>query len=743
MRLDHALAHLQAGWAVFPLRPDTKLPLTAHGFKDATKDPELVRRWWTSTPDANIGLATGQASGVVVVDVDVKNGAKGRESLASIRGLAAGATLTAATPSGGWHLYFVAPAESVRSRAGILPGIDVRGEGGYVVAPGSQIGGKPYEWLDPEAPIAAVPEPILALMRNGNGGGPAGAAPAADAPGWVTQLLQGVPEGSRDEACARLAGYFFGRGMPADVVRSILAPWAERCAQPPAARTAFTAADVEKTVRSIEGKDAQTGRRHARQQDLQENPALEPGAPAEAAGAADPGPQTPPRPRPTGAPGFSEDALAREFTRRNGEDWRYVAAWGQWRRWDGARWREENTLQAFDLARAVCREKSALCMTPGQAAKVASSGTVSAVERLAKADRRHAVAPEIWDRDLWLLNTPRGIVDLRTGTCRPNSRTDYMTKVAAAQPAGAAPAWRRFLADVTAGSAELQGYLARVAGYALTGVTTEHALFFLYGTGANGKSVFLNTLAAVLGDYAMNAPMDTFMETRSERHPTDLAGLRGARLVTSIEVANGKRWAEAKIKSLTGGDKISARFMRQDFFTYVPQFKLLVAGNNKPSLRDIDEAMRRRLHLVPFTVTIAAEKRDQKLPERLLRERDGILRWILDGCLEWQRIGLKPPAAVLAATQEYFEGEDSVGRWILEACQQGPDLTATTGMLFGAWKPWAEHAGEWVGTQKRFSQNLEARGLKRWRQPGTGRQGFRGLALNASHAEMQDTEALL
>ena len=150
-----------------------------------------------------------------------------------------------------------------------------------------------------------------------------------------------------------------------------------------------------------------------------------------------------------------------------------------------------------------------------------------------------------------------------------------------------------------------------MVGYALTGVTVEHALFFLYGTGANGKSVFVNTIAAILGDYATNAPMDTFMATQGERHPTDMAGLRGARLVTSIETEQGRRWAESRLKALTGGDKISARFMRQDFFEFIPQFKLVVAGNHKPAIRTIDEAMRRRLHLVPFTVTIPPKQRDK------------------------------------------------------------------------------------------------------------------------------------
>jgi putative DNA primase/helicase len=164
--------------------------------------------------------------------------------------------------------------------------------------------------------------------------------------------------------------------------------------------------------------------------------------------------------------------------------------------------------------------------------------------------------------------------------------------------------WVAFLDRIAGGNVELVDFLQRVAGYSLTGVTREHALFFLYGTGANGKTTFLNAITGALGDYCKNAPIETFTATQSERHPTDLASLRGARLVTAVETEEGRRWAESKIKALTGGDKISARFKRQDFFEYTPQFKLLIAGNHKPGLRWVDEAIRRRLHLIPFTITI-------------------------------------------------------------------------------------------------------------------------------------------
>ncbi|QTD44364.1 phage/plasmid primase, P4 family [Ottowia testudinis] len=425
----------------------------------------------------------------------------------------------------------------------------------------------------------------------------------------------------------------------------------------------------------------------------------------------------------------TEDALALSFTRRYHKDWRYVAAWGKWLVWDGQRWRSENTLAASDLIRHVCRQASLNTRNPRVSTKLAASSTVSGVERLARTDRRHAATTEEWDADPWLLNTPGGVIDLRSGRLRAHDRSDRMTKVTTASPQGMCPIWLQFIAEVTGGDTALQDYLQRMSGYALTGSTQEHALFFLYGTGANGKSVFVNTLATILGDYAANAPMDTFMETRSDRHPTDMAGLRGARFVATIETEQGRRWAESKVKSLTGGDKISARFMHKDFFDFFPQFKLFVAGNHKPAIRNIDEAMKRRLHLIPFTITVPPERRDKHLQHKLLAESDGILAWALQGCLAWQRLGkLDPPQQVVSATEEYFEAEDALGRWLYERCVQNTAARSLTAELFADWRQWAETAGEFVGSQKRFADLLLTRGLQKWRNP-SGLRGFTGLGL--------------
>lgn len=663
MMLERALAYAELGWAVFPLLPNSKEPLTKHGFKDASNDPAVINRWWAEHPLANIGIATGVISDLVVVDVDVKNGAKGFESLATLGELPV--TLAVQTPSGGQHLYHVAPGP-LRCRIGLLPGIDIKADGGYIVAPGSTIDGKTYEWVDAEAHLVMLPDTITKLMAEKK------SAKLPDAGSAIT-------EGRRNDTLASIAGGLRRHNKCLDEILAELKTVNLKRCQPP-----LPDSEVETIAKSICNYPA-----GAAEQDDDIRP-----------------------------PGFTDDALALEFTERYAEDWRYVAAWGYWLHWDGSCWRRENTLRAYDLARLVCRGAAVRCNKAKLAAKLASANTVAAVERLSRADRRHAATTDQWDRDPWILNTTSGVADLHTGQTRAHGRLDYMTKLTAAgigDEQGNPERWLTFLNDVTNADQELQRYLARMAGYALTGVTTEHALFFLYGTGANGKSVFLNTLAAVLGDYATNAPMDTFMETRTDKHPTDLAGLRGARLVTSIEVEKGRRWAEAKIKSLTGGDKISARFMRQDFFDYKPQFKLLVAGNNKPSIRDVDEAMRRRLHLVPFTVTIPAEKRNHALAEQLLEERDGILRWAIEGCLDWQRIGLNPPACVLSATEEYLESEDALGRWIQDECQLNPNARAATDELYQSWKAWGEKYGEHIGSMRKFSDDLCKRGFKRAR----------------------------
>jgi putative DNA primase/helicase len=432
------------------------------------------------------------------------------------------------------------------------------------------------------------------------------------------------------------------------------------------------------------------------------------------------------------SPRFSEDDLALRFSRNYARDWRYVHDWGTWMRWDGMRWVKENTLHVFDLIRRICRDASAECGDSEKftASKLASRATSAAVERLAATDRDHAATVKQWDTDPWLLNTPTGTVDLHTGEIRNHRGADYLTKITAVGPGRDCPQWLQFLDRVTASDSELQAFLQRMIGYCLTGVTRDHALFFLYGTGANGKSVFLSTISGLLSDYARTAAPSSFTASAIEQHPTDLAGLRGARFVMAIETEEGARWAESKIKSLTGGDKVTARFMRGDYFEFIPEFKLVIAGNHKPSLRSVDEAIRRRLNLVPFTVTIPKDERDSRLSEKLRAEFPGILNWAVQGCLDWQNYGLNAPSAVRDATEDYLAAEDAMGRWLEERCILKRAAWVASSALFADWKAWCEETGENPGSQKRFAQQLDARKFSRAR---TNRfKGFVGLALRRS-----------
>ena len=403
-------------------------------------------------------------------------------------------------------------------------------------------------------------------------------------------------------------------------------------------------------------------------------------------------------------PGGLQDAVALELARQRSDDLRYVAAWGRWLRYGGARWEIEETLAAFDLARELCRR-----------ADDADASTVAAVVTLARSDRRLAATTDQWDADPWLLGTPAGVVDLRTGTMMPPVPNRYITKITAVAPGGDCSLWLTFLQRVTGGDGELRDFLQRICGYALTGITIEDALFFFYGRGGNGKSVFLKTIAGILGDFHKTASMEMFTVSHNERHPTDLAMLRGARLVTAIETEEGKRWDESKIKALTGGDPIAARFMRQDFFEYMPQFKLLVAGNHRPAIRTVDEAIRRRMNLIPFTVTIAKKDRDPNLADKLKGEWPGILRWMIEGCLAWQQQGLQPPPAVTEATERYLQAEDVMQTWLDECCECGPNFEDTIANLWAGWKAWAEKTGEFVGGKRKLGERLDDKGFKRRR----------------------------
>lgn len=442
----------------------------------------------------------------------------------------------------------------------------------------------------------------------------------------------------------------------------------------------------------------------------------------------------------TAPPKYSDDALALEFAEKHATSTRFVHPWSQWLHYEAGCWKRDRKKGFFDMSRTICREASDQYLTtepkPSEsvAKQLTSAKTVAAVASMASADPRIAATTEQWDCDRFLLNTPDGSVDLKTGRLQSHRSQDYLTKLTAVGPAEEAvcPNFARFLDRVTGSDYHIIRYLQRIFGYCLTGETLEHALFFVYGTGANGKTTLVNTLLGMLGDYGSISPSETFTETHSgnDRHPTELAKLQGARLVVASEVESRARWAEAKLKNLSGGDRITARFMRADFFEYVPQFKILISGNHKPTIRSVDEAMRRRLHLIPFNVTINEADRDTNLPLKLKSEWPGILRWAIDGCLEWQRQGLNPPKIVSDATEEYLASQDAIGRWLNECCVVSPQIGATKAShLYESWKQWADKGNEFVMSMVKFGDELSSRGFSKRTSNGIL---YEGLGLRSS-----------
>lgn len=421
----------------------------------------------------------------------------------------------------------------------------------------------------------------------------------------------------------------------------------------------------------------------------------------------------------------SEDQIALAFSRRYRNELRFNCSTGKWMQWSGTRWQTNETKLAFHFARELARYLSA------GAKGFCKASVAGGVEAFARADPVFAITQDQLDLDPMLMGTPGGTVDLCTGklvTARP---ADLITKQTGTAPEPGAPSrWLQFLDEATAGNSDLVRFLQQVAGYCLTGLTNEHALFFIYGPGGNGKSVFLNLLNHVLGDYATTAGMETFTASKNDRHPTDLAMLKGARLVSASETEEGRAWAESRIKQVTGGDRISARFMRQDFFEFVPQFKLVIVGNHAPVLGNVDEAARRRFNIIPFTQKPATP--DRNLEEKLKAEAGQILSWAIAGCIDWQVNGLARPETVTSATADYFDDQDLFGQWIEERCDRDASKWELPNRLYNDWADYARAAGDDPGAQKAMKSKLERAGFRTAKT--MGHRVYRGLTLKPKGA---------
>jgi P4 family phage/plasmid primase-like protien len=735
---------------VFPCLPRSKKPAVAGGFHAATTNREQIGAWWKTWPDANPAFEP-EANGLAVIDPEfdaAPNWANGHPLPA---------TFTVKTPRGGKHLYFEGSLPSTMAR--LAKRVDTRGKGGYVLLPGcivfdeetgttgtytiehdvdyaplpawlvqwgeahasrerkeaSVATGKPVTeehlrkllaYIDPDAPRDDWRDTVAAIH----------ATPLVDDPGASKrrQLAHEYSEGKLD----RLGRYKdklpakYTDAAAVDAVFDTMPP----CEGGVRYGTLFAMAQAG----GYEGGPAQESSAETFKNYKPDQVLVQKAAGKTVDGEIEK------------VVAGSDDDLALGFTSVHGQRVRYVAEWNRWLAFDGRRWVEVKEPFIWNLVRPLLREYANRMGGDSANArrKITSKNTIANVASLARGDVLARAGQ--WDSDPWLLNTPAGLVDLRTGVLQASDRNAYCTKMTGVAPdASEHPLWSKFLRVVTAGDIELQQYLQRLVGYSLTGLTVEHILAFLYGTGANGKGVFLGTLNGILADYARVAPVDTFTETKGERHPTDMAMLQGARLVSAQETDAGRYWAEAKVKALTGGDKIAARFMRGDFFEYIPNFKLVIAGNHKPRLHNVDEAIRRRLHLVPFTVTIPEKDRDPELPEKLRQEWPAILRWAIEGCLDWQTFGLAPTAAVLDTTTDYFIAQDPLARWIEAKCVQEPGAWASHQALYESFCSHERIEGNnFPIGPKNFTQRMESQRFKPKRGDGRDRsRGFCGIAL--------------
>jgi len=689
-RNEAALYH-RLGWSPIPVKERSKatslVQLAPYLKRRATKE-ELNAWTW-----GGVGIVTGPLSGILVLDVD---GSRGE---AKLQELGHPPTPMVRTAGNGLHLYFKHPGEDVRTGIRVAPELDVKAAGGYVVAPPSLgANGRRYEWLvsPEEAEPADPPEWLMRLLERPRRNGTA------------SPVGRKIPPGRRNQELTSIAGTMRRRGMEeAEILAALRTANELRC-------------DPQLGVEEVEKIAASVAR-----YEPADNVVII------SANGHD-------NPQPSRGYNLTDLGNSERFVADHGKDLRYCYPWRKWMVRTEARWERDDAGRVHRLAkervRGIYREASdaededrrkALAK---HATASESETRIRAMIELAKSEV--PISPDKLDADPWLLNVLNGTIDLRTGELREHRREDLITKLAPVEydPQAKAPTWEVFLGRVLP-SEDLRGFVQRAAGYSATGDTSEQCLFIHHGPGANGKSTFQETIAAVLGDYAMRTPTETLLVKRSGGVPNDVARLKGARFVTASETEEGRRLAESLVKDLTGQDTISARFMWAEWFDFKPTHALHLSTNHKPEIRGTDPAIWRRIRLIPWAVTIPPAEQDRKLAEKLREELPGVLAWIVRGCLEWQREGLQAPEEVRQATKAYRTEMDLLAAFLADCCLRGEGEDAFAGELWGAWKRWCEETGEQAGSQKRFGGRLTERGFLNHRDSRTGRKVWSGVSL--------------
>lgn len=447
-----------------------------------------------------------------------------------------------------------------------------------------------------------------------------------------------------------------------------------------------------------------------------------------------------PQPEPESTPiPLTENSFARHFAERHGKNWRCVKAWGKWFLWDGEAWAEDRTDSRVEPMRALFEEAQdwpeARDLTPSSKRAIFGRQVpMYSALRLAGTDASIRAAPEIWDADPWALGVPGGVMDLSTGKMVESAREQHVTMRCAVAPERGVPAlWLKTLAQSFGDNQDVIGFLRRYLGYALTGDSREQCMAFFYGPAQSGKGTIMRAVSGILGStdnrfrsYHYEAPISTFMEQRGDRHTTELAAFYKKRLITSEEPGAGAKWDEGKLKWITGGSQITARFIAQDNFSFAMTGKIIVAANHRPRLATTDKAIRRRMMVIPFEHPVADEDRDNALDEKLRIEWPQILHWMIEGCIEWQQCGLGLPEVIADSTDKYLEAEDTLGAWLDECCDRDHDTDGAT--LYKSYADWCDKNGDNAWSRRAWSNALVERGFTT-RKGTAGVRMIRGLSL--------------
>jgi putative DNA primase/helicase len=686
---DLALSYADRGWSVFPLQPRDKRPLSgSRGFKDATTDRQRIIDWWAIYPDANIGLATGAASGLVVVDVDAGTKTdgthkKGLESFNLLKRTLPdfADTLTVRTGGGGLHLYY-ANSGSLGSGANSLgekyPDIDHRGDGGYVVAPGSiHQNGTPYEWVDETVAVTPLPASLETLLgdlrkRSESHGTSISSVLAEDG------FFPTIPEGRRNDMLASIAGRMRRSGLSEDAIEAALQAENLKICKPP-----LRMSEVAAIARSI-------GRY----------------APA-------------PNKR------FTDLGAAEWFVEFFGEDVRYQIDADRWLVWCGTHWKPDGK-RGNGIQHRVSQLGAKLIAEADKGTNpkysddlrkfsnsIESRARIRAITDLVATLPTIQVRAADLDSDLWSLNFQNGTLDLRTQAIVPHDRKHLITTVINFDydPSMEAPRFQQFLNEIFPDAPGIRNYLQKYLGYSLTGAISDQSLLVATGHGANGKSVLAAAIKGAMGEYAGEASPETFASRPAGGTRGDIVRLRGMRLVVSSETNEGVSWDEAMLKRLTGGEPVVARKLYQEEETFLPTFKALFLTNNTPRFTADDAAIWRRLRLIPFKRVFNESERDELLPSKLAAERAGIMAWLVEGCRLWQQEGLSQPVEMVEARDDHRAALDDVGAFLEGSCQMGGGATAKTNELYRAYTGWVASECRHPEPQRRFSTILKRKGF--------------------------------